>query len=132
MADLTEIESSQSVKIMGSSSDGTEQTPVKSNGSGKLMSANISDDGGTEGALIVGIAAIEAKVGAAVLVDRVTLTVYNNSNSVIYYGYTNGVTILSGTPILKKQLAVFDVGPGTTVYLISASAGNDTRVTENA
>lgn len=132
MADLSDINSAQPVKIIGSSSDGTEQTPVQATANGEFLSADISNNGGTQGALTVGTSAVEAKVGASPLANRKTLTVHNNSNSTIYWGYTSGVTTANGTPLYKDQFAVWDVGPGTSVYLIAGSAGNETRVTENA
>jgi len=132
MADLSETQSSQSVKIMGSSSDGTEQTPVQSSNNGEVLSSDISNNGGVEDFITVGTSAVEAKVGASALPNRKELSVYNNSSSILYYGYTSGVTVLTGTPITKKQLAHFKCGTGTTVYLISGSAGNNARVTEIA
>ena len=132
MADISEINSSQTVKIVGSSSDGTEQTPIQSNANGNLHTDDISNNGGVEGSLTVGTSAVEAKVGGSSLSNRVELTVYNNSSSIIYYGLTNSVTTSTGTPITKKQLAVFSYGPGTSIYLIAGTAGNNTRITESA
>lgn len=132
MADLTGVEAAQSVKIMGSESDGTEQTPVSSNSNGKLLSADISNNGGVHGVLTVGTSAVEAKVGGSVLSDRVNLTAYNDSNIIIYWGYDNTVTTSTGTPIHKKQMISWEVGPNTSVYLIAGSASNNTRITENA
>ena len=132
MADINEINATEAVKIVGSESDGVEQTPVKSNDNGKLHSIDFSDDGGVEGALTVGTTAVEAKVGGSALSNRVSLTVYNNSSTTIYWGYTSGVTTSTGTPILKKQFAVWDIGPNTSVYLIAGSSSNNTRITESA
>ena len=42
MADLSDIQAAQSVKIIGSDSLGSETTPVSSNGNGKLNTAEIS------------------------------------------------------------------------------------------
>lgn len=85
-----------------------------------------------EAAITVGTSSVEAKVGASRLTGRKALSVFNNSNSTIYWGYTSGVTTSSGTPIFKDQQIVFAVGDGQSVYLISGSAGNNVRITEGA
>lgn len=132
MADISDIDAAQSVKVIGATSDGTESSPVMSNPNGKIMSADISDNGGVQASLTVGTGAVEVKVGGSALANRVEASVYNNSTSTIYYGYTSGVTTLTGTPISKKQHATFKVGPDTSIYLISGSSGNDVRITEIA
>ena len=132
MADLTEIQSSQSVKIIGSDSAGAETTPVNSTANGELLSADISNNGGVHGALSVSTSAVEAKVGASALTNRKTLTVFNNSNNTLYWGYSNTVTTSTGTPLFKSQQIVWDCGSNTHIYLIAASGSNDVRITENA
>jgi len=132
MADIGDINATEAVRIVGSDSLGAEQTPVSSTSNGDLNIADISNNGGVEGAITVGTSATLAKVGASNLANRKTLTVFNNSNSTIYWGYTSGITTSTGTPIFKNQLAVWDVGPNTSVYLIAGSAGNNVRITENA
>jgi len=132
MADLDLLDASQPTIIIGSDDTGVEQTPVSSTATGKLNVADKSNAGGVQGALSVGTSAVEAKVGASALTDRATLTIYNNSNSVIYWGYTSGVTSSNGTPILKREFLTFEVGPSTSIFLIAASAGNDVRITESA
>lgn len=47
MADLNELQSAQTVKIVGSDVSGVEQTPIKSTGSGALHT-NLRDSAGTE------------------------------------------------------------------------------------
>jgi len=132
MADLTEIQSAEAVKIVGSDATGLETTPVNSTSNGELLTADISNNGGTQGAITVSTSAIEAKVGASPLANRKSLTVHNNSNKVIYWGYTSGVTTSTGSPLAKDTTAVFSVGPSTSIYLIAAGSGNNTRITESA
>lgn len=134
MADLSDIQAAEAVKIIGSGSTGTEGTPVSSSANGDLRVSDTLVGSGTEGAITVGTSAVEARVGGAALSNRKLLTVYNNSNSTIYWGYTNAVTTSSGTPIEKSQLASWDISDasGATVYLIAGSAGNNVRVTEGA
>jgi hypothetical protein len=131
VADLNEIQSSGSTKIVGSDATGTEQTPVSSTALGELKSADVLNSGtGTQAALSVGTTAIEVKVNASPLSNRKVVTLYNNSNVTIYWGFTNGVTVSTGTPIFKNQNIVWTVGPSQKVFVIAGSAGNDTRITE--
>lgn len=90
--------------------------------SGNSLSSNI----------IVGTSAIEAKLGSSPLANRRSLTVTNLGTATIYWGYSVAVTILTGTPIVKKQQAAWTVGEDQPVYLISSVAGNDVRITEGA
>ena len=95
--------------------------------------ADIVNSGNSlEGFITVGASPSEAKVGASRLIGRKSLTVFNNSNTTIYWGYTNGVTTSTGTPIFKDQQVSFAVGDGQSVYLIAGSEGNNVRVTEGA
>lgn len=106
---------------------------LKSKPDGSLNVVDFLDAGtGVEGFITVGTSAIEAKVGGSPLAGRRSLTVYNGGTALLYWGYTPGVTIASGTPIFKKQQAVWTVGPNQSVYLISSVAGNNIRVTEGA
>jgi len=132
MADLTDIEAASVTKIVGSTSSGVEQTPIKSSLNGDLGTSDVLDGAGVEGAITVGTSAVAARVGGSNLASRKALSVYNNSNSVLYWGYTNAVTTSTGTPIQKGQQVDWDIGPNATVYLIAGGAGNNVRVTESA
>lgn len=132
MADLNDTQASGSTKIVGSDSSGTEQTPVKSSPNGDLSTSDIINNNGLEGVLTVGTSAIEVKVGASRLANRKIVTLYNNSSSTIYWGFTSGVTISSGSPIEKNEFIVWSVGPDLPIYVIANSAGNNTRVTEGS
>ena len=132
MADLSTIQASQSVTVVGAHTSGVEQTPVGSTLNGDLKSADLLLGAGVQGALTVGTTAVEAKVGGSRLANRKLLTVHNNSSSTIYWGYTSGVTTTTGTPLFKDQLVSWDISDTATVYLIASGAGNNTRVTESA
>lgn len=96
----------------------------------QVASADILNNEGVQGTLSVGTTSIEVKVGASRLEGRKTVTVYNSSNRVVYWGYTSAVTTSSGTPIEKKQLVTFDVGDNLSVYLIAETGTNEVRITE--
>lgn len=133
MADLNEIQAAQSVKIIGASTTGVENVPVNASDVGDLLVSDIINQGtGTQGAITVTTSVIEAKVGGSRLSNRKLLTVYNNGNNTIYWGYTSGVTSSNGTPIVKNQQAVWDIGDDQAIYLIAGSGSNNVRVTEGA
>lgn len=132
MADLNEIQAAQSIKIIGADGTGSETTPVSSTLNGDINSADTIRVGGIQGTLTVGTSAVELKVGGSRLANRKLASVFNDSNSIIYYGYTDAVTISTGTPIFKNQFVEWAINDSTTVYLIADSAGNNTRITEAA
>lgn len=132
MADLSEIQAAQAVKIVGSDNTGAETTPVNSSANGELRVSDVSNNGGTQAALTIGTTAVEAKVGASPLTNRKSLTIYNNSGNTLYWGYTSGVTVSNGTPLLRDSLAVFEIGTGTSIFLVASNTGNNVRITESA
>lgn len=132
MADLNEQQAAQTIKITGVSSAGSETNYVDASSNNELKVADVSNNGGVNGAITVSTSAIEAKVGGSALSNRKNITVHNNGSSTIYWGYSNGVTISNGTPVFKDQFVSWDVGPSTSIYLIAASGSHNVRVTENA
>jgi hypothetical protein len=131
MSDLTGLEASQSIKIAGADSSGSETNYVNASALGELRTSDIITGTGTQGALTVGTSAVEAKVGGSALTDRKLLTIFNNSGTTIYWGRTSGVTTSSGTPIYEKQFFTFDFAADAPVYLIAGTAGNNVRITES-
>ena len=93
---------------------------------------DIINNSGVYGTLTVGTSAVEIKVGGSVLAGRKNVTLFNNSNSTIYWGYSNAVTTSTGTPIVKNQFASWSVGESVSIWVIAGSAGNNTRITEGA
>jgi hypothetical protein len=87
---------------------------------------------GVEGSLTVGTTPVEVRVGSSALEGRKIVTLFNNSNSTIFWGFTSGVTISTGTPIVKNQFVTWDVSQNVSIYVVAGSAGNNTRITEGA
>lgn len=131
MADLSEIQASQSIKIAGASASGTEGSWVDSSATGELFGVDALNAGGTQGAITVGTSAVEVKVGASALTNRKLVTLHNNSNATFYWGYTSGVTTSTGTPIFKDQVMFWAAKSSAPIYVITGSAGNNGRVTES-
>ena len=94
--------------------------------------ADVLNIEGTQGTLTVGTTAVEVKVGVNKLTGRKTVTLFNNSNSTIYWGYTNVVTTSNGTPIFKNQTIIWNVGDSLSIYVIAGNANNNTRITEGS
>ncbi len=133
MADLSKKQSSGSMAIVGSDSSGAESNFVEASANGDLQTADLLRGPGVQGNLTVGTSAVELKVGASKLVDRKTCGLDNDSNSTLYWGYTNAVTTTTGRRIFKNQTdAEWDTSEGAEVWLIAGSAGNTIRINESA
>lgn len=133
MADLSEIQAAQAIKIIGADIDATETTPVNSTVNGELLTADILNQGtGVEGAITVSTLAVEVKVGVSNLANRKLVTAYNNGSATVYWGYTSLVTTSTGSPLLKNQQAAWEVGENQSIYLIAASGSHNIRITEGA
>lgn len=94
------------------------------------MVADVLIKGGVQGALTVGLTVVEAKVGSAPLRNRKSLTVHNNGNKTIYWGYDSSVTPSTGTPIEGGTAAAYSVSHICKIYLIADNTGIDVRITE--
>lgn len=141
MADLDFLERSSPVQIVGGDElfaadvimeNGQKVLLVKAS-LALLNSLDVTDvitnTNGVQGALTVGTSAIEVKVGASRLSDRKSLTLFNNSNSTMYWGFNSSVTVSNGTPIAKNEQYAWRIGD-VPIFVISGSASSNARVTE--
>jgi hypothetical protein len=96
----------------------------------QVATADVLDNGGVQGALTVGTSSVEVKVGANRHEGRKSVTLYNNSNTTIYWGFNNSVTTATGTPITKGQFIEWTVGENTPIWVIAGNANNNMRITE--
>lgn len=131
MSDLSDIQSAQSIKIIGSGSTGSESTPVNATNNGDLTVIDFLNNSGTQAAITVGITAIEARVGGSNLSNRKYICIQAKDTGV-FFGVTNTVTISSGTEIFKDQTLFIPAGPNTTIWLIASGAGKNVRIAEFA
>lgn len=151
MADLTSIQATEAVRVVGSDATGSETNPVNSTSGGAIytnlrnnagteigtvsnpvLTSQLLDGSGVQGALSVGTSAVAARVGGSNLTNRKSLSVWNNGVVTIYWGFTNAVTTSSGTPLMRNQQLIIDAGPNTTIYLITTISSQDVRITEAA
>ena len=89
MADLSDVNSAQSVKIVGSDSSGSEQTPVESTIYGELRTTDVSLHTRISGATTVTV-----KSGAGFL-RRITINRPTNGSATVYDSTTGTGTILA-------------------------------------
>lgn len=130
MADLTDLEAAGSTKIVGSTSTGLETTAVGATPNGDLKNADLLAGGGVQSSLTVGLTAVEVKVGASKLANRKIITIMP-INRDMWWGYTSGVTIATGTPVFKNQTLTISASDTCTVYLITDQAAKEARITES-
>lgn len=128
--DIDSRQATEAVRIVGSSQDGTETTFVRSTAQQDLGVVDALFSGGINGAISVGAAPVEAKVGLTRFADRKTLTVMPTNGS-IYWGYSNAVTVLNGTEIFRNQFATFCVSDNVEIWLVAAG-DRDVRISEGA
>lgn len=118
MADLDGIEAAQSVKIMGSEADGTEETPVGSTGLGefhvveKLLDAGLDDE-----ISITAGTPVEVKVGASRKTDR-KVVIVQPTDGKIKWGFSNTT---QSFPLYKLQHAIISAGPDTAIWVDAIS-----------
>lgn len=83
------------------------------------------------GALSVGTAAVEVKVGVSPLEYRKMVHMFAEDNE-IYWGYNSGVTTANGTRIYKNQFIELPIGPDIAIYVVADGAGKSMRIAELA
>lgn len=118
MADLDGIEAAQSVKIIGSEADGTEETPVGSTGLREILVVEkILDSGLDDEISITAGTPVEVKVGASRKTDRKVVIILPIDGK-IKWGFSN--TTLS-FPLFKRQNAIISAGPDTAIWIDAIS-----------
>jgi hypothetical protein len=133
MADLTELQSSQSVKVIGANASLVETYPQNVSANLDAFTVDRVNTSGVYSSLTVGTTAVELKVGASPLTERKLVTLDNTSNTTIYWAYSNALTTTTyAGRIFKDQQASWPVGPSVSIWLIAGSAGNTVRISEGA
>ena len=130
MADLTESQSAEAVKLIGSDSSGAEATYVASSLTGELYTADILRGTALYSAFTVGTSAVEVKVGASVLTNRKIVLFQNLSSKAIYFGFNSSVTTASGLLISGGNERTFEITDSIHIWVISAFSGIDCRIAE--
>lgn len=117
MADLTGVESSQSVKLVGQNTAGVEQTPVNSTTLGDLTVADVPNQTGLNAILNLTTTAIEGKVGANALTNRKYIEMQGLTTNV-KWGYDSSCPF----DLFKNQFFSLPMGENCKIYF-KASTG---------
>lgn len=93
----------------------------------EISSINVA---GQNRAQSITTSASEALGSDTILKNRKILSI-TPTNGIVYWGFTNGVTTVNGTPIFKNQTITLSVGSNVHVYLIAGST-IDCRIVEGS
>ena len=112
MADLSGIDSSQSVKLVGNDASGIEQTPVNSTTLGELNVSDIPNQTGLSISLALTTTAVEGKVGASTMVNRKYIEMQGLDTN-IKWGYSPSTCFFD---LFKSQFFSLPAGTNCKVY----------------
>lgn len=117
MADLSDLNSSQVIKIVGSDSSGVEETPVSSSTLGELKVADVPNQTGLSGVLNLTTTAQEGKIGVDTLANRKYIEMQALTTNV-KWGYDSGCPF----DLFKNQFFALPAGTNCKIYF-KASTG---------
>ncbi len=122
MGDLTEMESSQSVKIAGGQeSNHADVTPLK-----EVKTSDVLDNGGLDAELTVGTTPVELKVGASVKANRKYVVIMPLDKN-FKFGFS---ATTQNIPVFKSQLLLMPVGENTQIWFVNTDAGKKIAIGE--
>lgn len=126
MADLTNLEAAETVKLVGASSTGVETNAVNASANGDLFVRDIVNTSVVQAAVTVATSAVECKVGGATLTNRKLLMIQVNAAG-YSYGFASGsqpFAIANGTTLMLA------LGPSISVWLIKSSGSSTVAIAE--
>ena len=129
MADITEKQASQSIKLVGSDLTGTETNYLDVTSEGEIKVASFPNVSYLTGLKTASTTELLVSVGGANLVSRKTLTIYNKGAQDVYFGPT-GVTDTTGIPIIKDEAVTMDVGDNVHVYIVTKTGTTSVVIQE--
>lgn len=132
MADLNDLESAATVKVVGATSSGVETNPVKVTSNQDMGTVDIANSSGVNGALNLSTSVIPIRVGASNLSNRKFLMIYNNSTHIIYWGFSSLTTVTSGIPLPPQSSITISAGESVTVYAIGTFNSINLRIAEGS
>lgn len=129
MGDLNDINAAQSTKLVGASSDGTEETPISSTPNGELKIADTHNNGGLDTVISVtsGVP-VELKVGASRLANR-KYVIMEAIDAGIKWGFSNTTQSFD---LFKSQLIMVPIGEDTEIWFDSTAGTKDVAIAELA
>lgn len=121
MGDISDIDAAQSVKLIGSSSDGTEQAPVGSTTNGEVLASDTANSGGLDAVLNLTTTPQEGKVSTSVKSDRKYIVMQALDKNV-KWGFSNTTQSFD---LFKNQIIIVPLGPNTSVWFKMSSGTGD-------
>lgn len=122
MPDINDIEAAQPVKLVGSSSDGTEQTPIESTELAELKVTDRINQQGEDTTISLTTSAVEARVGLAAKSDR-TYVFIQALDKNVKWGFDSNCRF----DAFKNQLVVIPASENCTIF-IKADSGTPSAV----
>lgn len=120
MADLTGIEASQSVKVVGQDATGAETYPVKASSNLELGVADVLNNGGADTILNLTTTPIQGMVGPSPRAERKYFIMEALTNNV-KWGFSSTTQSFD---LFKSQIIMIPVGPTTEIWFkVTAGTG---------
>jgi len=115
MGDIADKDAALNTKLVGATSDGTEQTPVGSSANRELFIRDTHDNGGLDAVLTLtaGVPQ-ELKVGASRKALR-KYVIFEGLDTNIKWGFSNSTQSFD---LFKSQLLMVPVGENTEIWLL--------------
>lgn len=126
MADLTDLQAAQTIKVVGASSSGIETNAVNATANGDLQSADLLNVSVVQTTINVTTSAVEAKVGGSNLTNRKMIIIQVQTGNMTY-GFSSGsqpFTIPNGTTLTLA------LGPNISIWLRRTSGSGNVAVAE--
>lgn len=125
MADLTELQSSGSTKIVGSDSSGLETTPVRATTLGEIQTVDIPNQTGLSKLLNLTTTPIEGKVGVFTMTNRKYIEM-QAITSLVKWGYDTTCPF----DLFKSQFFSLPAGENCKVYFKMTSGTGSVAIGE--
>ena len=119
MSDLTEIQATEAVKLVGSNSTGTEQTPIGSKTNGQLDVYDGCNTSALDTVLALTTVAIEGKVGASRLLNRKYIEMQALTTNV-KWGYNSSCNF----DLFKNQFFSLPTGDVQIFFKVTTGTGS--------
>jgi hypothetical protein len=133
MADLDNLQASQSVKIAGANpSTGAETYFADVTSEGELKISSFANVTYAAAQKVVTTTPQLAAVGGANLANRKGLFIYNKGAQTIYYGPSGSTSTTGAIPILKDEAASLAFGQNVNVYVFTTTSTSDVDFQEYA
>jgi len=130
MADISDVQAAQSVKLIGSGPTGVESTPVNATNDGQILAYDVADAGGADTVItIAGGSIVELKVGTSAMSNRKYIQI-QALDSKVKFGFS---PTSQSFDAFKDQFFMMPFGPNTSIYLKNNGSPNvDVAIAEVA